>query len=77
MNNEFNAKEEVAKLQTETKIIRHRAKKSKLIKYQSQLMMMQKEGATIAQLHRWLLKNRCPIDYTNVLRFMKKIDTHG
>jgi len=74
MTNEFNAKEEVAKLQTETKTIRHRAKKSKLVKYQSQLMMMQKEGASIAQLHRWLIKNRCPIDYANVLRFMKK---HG
>jgi hypothetical protein len=45
MTDEFNAKEEVAKLQTETKTIRHRAKKSKLVKYQSQLMMMRKEGA--------------------------------
>jgi len=74
---EFNAKEEVAKLKQETKTIRHRARKSKLMKYQSQLMMMQKEGASIAQLHRWLIKNRCPIDYTNVLRFMKKLNTHG
>ncbi len=74
----FDAKSELAALKAQSDEIRKRSysvRKSKLDKYEFQLLTLYREGATIAELQRWLLKNkRCKVVHSTVLRWLKK---HG
>ena len=58
---DFDPVSEVATLKAETKMIRKRSykqRKSRLDKYHTELVAMHKQGATIAELTRWLRKKK-------------------
>ncbi len=75
---DFDAKSELAILKAQTDEIRKRSysvRKSKLDKYEFQLLTLKKDGATIAELQRWLLKSkRIKVSHSTVLRWLQK---HG
>ena len=75
----FSALHEVKALKEQTKIIRKRSysrRKSKLDKYGGELITMSKQGASHAELQRWLKKKRISVDRSTVCRFIKKY-AHG
>ena len=78
MNNKtFDPAEEVHQLKAQTQMIRkrtYRPRVSKLDKYQGELLSMHREGASGAELQRWLRKKRMKVALSTVLRYLEK---HG
>lgn len=74
--NEFNLEHELLLLKAQTKLIRKRsysARKSRLDKYKYQLLGLKKGGATVAELQRWLRKNkRIKVAHSTILRWLEK-----
>ena len=72
----FDAKSEVNALKEQTKAIRKRNYKkraSRLDTYHAELVMMQKHGATIAELTRWLRKKKAiKVSESTVSRWLNK-----
>jgi hypothetical protein len=65
--------QEVRKLKQQTKIIRvKRFGKSRLDKYKTQLLLLKKHGASIAELQRWLLGKKIKVAWTTVYRWFQK-----
>lgn len=72
---EFHPVTEVAKLRQQTRAIRQpRYSRSRLDKFAGELISLHAEGATIAELQRWLRKRRISVQYTTVYRWITK---HG
>jgi len=64
---------EVKKLKQETKLIRKkRYYTSKLTPNRKKLSLMYSQGATIAELQRWLKAKRIKVNYSTVYRFIKR-----
>lgn len=72
----FDAESEVKALKEQTKAIRKRNYKkrvSRLDAYHAELTMMQKHGATIAELTRWLRKKKAiKVSESTVSRWLNK-----
>jgi hypothetical protein len=72
---QFDVETELAKLKAETRELRQkRFKNSRLNAYRGELVTMHKEGATIAELQRWLKAKRISVVWTTVKRWL---DNHG
>ena len=66
---------DVEKLKQQTKLIRKkRYYPSKLTPYRKKLSLMysQGQGATIAELQRWLKAKHIEVNYSTVYRFIKR-----
>ncbi|HEY0923790.1 hypothetical protein [Rheinheimera pacifica] len=71
----FDVETELAKLKAETRALRQtRFKNSRLNAYRGELVTMHKEGATVAELQRWLKAKRISVVWTTVKRWL---DNHG
>lgn len=72
---EFDAKSELAQLQAQKTVIRKRRfSRSRLDKFKSELLALKSEGATVADLQRWLRSKRVKVAYSTVSRWVAK---HG
>jgi hypothetical protein len=64
---------EVRKLKQQTKVVRvKRYGKSRLDKHKAKLLLLNKHGASTAELQRWLLDNRIKVVWTTVYRWLQK-----
>ncbi len=71
----FDVETELAKLKAETRELRQkRFKNSRLNAYRGELVTMHEEGATVAELQRWLKAKRISVAWTTVKRWL---DNHG
>lgn len=69
----FDPKSELIKLQTQTKSIRKTSySSSRLDRYKAELLLLRKEGASIAELQRWLRSNRVKVAWSTVSRWTLK-----
>ncbi len=67
----FDVETELAKLKAETRELRQkRFKNSRLNAYRGELVTMHKEGATVAELQRWLKAKRISVAWTTVKRWL-------
>jgi hypothetical protein len=76
MENQFNAAEELCKVQEARAVRRRRSTwgKSKLSKYQAELVQLRQAGAKYADLQFWLRKEkRVKVDRSSIMRFLKKL----
>ena len=72
---EFNAELEVKKLKEQTSTIRKkRYSKSRLDRYQGELLNLHKAGASCAELQRFLRTKRIKVVHSTVARWLAK---HG
>ncbi len=69
----FNAAEEAARLEANTKAIRKKIyRKSRLDKYKSELLSLREEGVKPAKLKRWLQERRIKVELSTVTRWLAK-----
>lgn len=69
----FSALNEVKKLKNQTKTIRRkRYGKSRLDRYKKQLITLRDNGASIAELQRWLRAKRIKVEWSTVSRWLNK-----
>ncbi len=69
----FDPKAELIKLQNQTKSIRKLSySSSRLDRYKTELLLLRKEGASIAELQRWLRANRVKVAWSTVSRWTAK-----
>lgn len=67
----FDVETELAKLKAETRELRQkRFKNSRLNAYRGELVRMHEEGATVAELQRWLKAKRISVAWTTVKRWL-------
>ncbi|HBN90447.1 hypothetical protein [Rheinheimera aquimaris] len=67
----FDVETELAKLKAETRELRQkRFKNSRLNAYRGELVTMYAEGATVAELQRWLKTKRISVAWTTVKRWL-------
>ncbi|MCT8124810.1 MULTISPECIES: hypothetical protein [Gammaproteobacteria] len=67
----FDVETELAKLKAETRELRQkRFKNSRLNAYRGELVTMHEEGATVAELQRWLKAKRISVAWTTVKRWL-------
>lgn len=72
---EFNPSSELAALRQETTAIRKRRySRSRLDRYQDELLSLHEAGASVAELQRWLRSHRIKVAHSTVLRWLAK---HG
>ncbi|MCG7646757.1 MAG: hypothetical protein VXZ13_15770 [Pseudomonadota bacterium] len=69
----FNEVHEVSQLKAETRLIaRKRHKPSKLDKYSVYLRKLYEEGASKAELQRWLVRRGVAVNWTTVKRWLDR-----
>lgn len=69
---EFDPKLELEKLQLQTKLIRKtRYSKSKLDRYKDEILLLRQEGASIAELRRWLRARQIKVVWSTVYRWLQ------
>lgn len=69
----FDVTYEVKKLKEQTQMSRQmRYGESRLDQYKKQLILLQMNGATIAELQRWLRAKRIKVEWSTVSRWMDK-----
>lgn len=70
---EFHPVSEVAELRKQTRAIRQpRYYRSRLDQFAGELISLHAEGATIAELQRWLRQHRTKVEYSTVYRWITK-----
>ena len=78
--NEHEAQKTVASLQAQTRLRRKRTRlsgHSRLNKYKGDLILLKRQGATIAELQRWLREHRIKVVHSTVARWLQKhLDPH-
>lgn len=75
MSDEFDLDAELSALKQHTQIRkRHKYARSRLDKYQSELLRLRRGGANIVELQHWLRKQRVKVAHSTVSRWLKK---HG
>lgn len=75
MESQFNAAEELCKVREDRAARRRRSTwgKSKLSKYQAELIQLRRAGAKYADLQFWLRQEkRVKVDRSSIMRFLKK-----
>ena len=75
MTQEFNATEELDFIRHQKCIIKKKTyRKSRLSKFQVELVTMKKAGASFSELALWLRrKKRIKVSHTTILRFLAKL----
>lgn len=69
----FNVRDELAALREETRIIRKKPyHRSRLDSYTGELSQLYREGASAAELQRWLRKKRVRVVLSTVTRWLKR-----
>ncbi len=72
---EFNPSSELAVLRRQTSTIRKRRyARSRLDRYQDELLSLRQAGASVAELQRWLRLHRIKVAHSTVSRWLAK---HG
>lgn len=71
MVTEFNPQSELAKLKRSNHI-RRKPRTSKLVRYHSELLVLYANGATMADLQRWLRKHRIKVAHSTISRWLAK-----
>ncbi|MBC8954913.1 hypothetical protein [Xenorhabdus sp. PB62.4] len=70
---QFDAGKELAVLREQTRIIRkQRYRKSRLDRYAGELLQLHREGASAAELQRWLRKKRIRVVLSTVTRWLAR-----
>jgi IS30 family transposase len=73
---DFDLQSELSALKAQTKTIRKRAystRKSRLDKHKFELLQLHQNGASVAELQRWLRSNkRINVEHSTVARWLKK-----
>lgn len=68
---EFNPEVELARLKVQTVILRKKVyKRSRLDRYKGELLQLKHQGATTAELQRWLKDKRIKVVWTTVKRWL-------
>jgi hypothetical protein len=70
----FDEKAETERLKQQTRIIRkktYKRRKSRLDRYKGELLALQKEGCTTAELQRWLREKRIKVVHSTVARWLQ------
>lgn len=70
----FDKKAETERLKQQTRIIRKKnytRRKSRLDRYKGELLALQKEGCTTAELQRWLREKRIKVVHSTVARWLQ------
>ncbi|EAN7946107.1 hypothetical protein EOG18_23725 [Salmonella enterica] len=69
----FDAGSELAVLREQTRTIRKtRYRKSRLDRYTGELLLLSREGASAAELQRWLREKRIRVVLSTVTRWLEK-----
>ncbi len=69
----FDARTELAELRRQTaEIRRRRYTKSRLDRYRGQLIQLRRNGASVAELQRWLRDHRIRVAHSTVARWVTK-----
>ena len=69
----FDARTELAELRRQTaEIRRRRYTKSRLDRYRGELLQLRRNGASVAELQRWLRDHRIRIVHSTVARWVTK-----
>lgn len=72
---EFDPIAELARLRQQTQLIRTiRYTKSRLDNYSGQLLQLHQDGASTAELQRWLRERRIKVVHSTVARWLAKHD---
>ncbi len=73
---DFDLQSELSALKAQTEDIRKRSyskRKSRLDKHTSELLLLHKNGVSVAELQRWLRsKHRINVEHSTVARWLKK-----
>ncbi|TYO92318.1 hypothetical protein [Xenorhabdus doucetiae] len=70
---QFNAGKELAALREQTRIIRKRRyRKSRLDRHAGELLQLYREGASAAELQRWLRAKRIRVVLSTVTRWLAR-----
>ena len=73
MMDTFDARTELAELRRQTaEIRRRRYTKSRLDRYRGELIQLRRNGASVAELQRWLRDHRIRIVHSTVARWVTK-----
>jgi hypothetical protein len=68
---DFNPEVVVARLKVQTVILRKKVyKRSRLDRYKGELLQLKHQGATTAELQRWLKDKRIKVVWTTVKRWL-------
>jgi hypothetical protein len=68
---DFNPEVELARLKVQTVILRKKVyKSSRLDRYKDELLQLKHQGATTAELQRWLKDKRIKVVWTTVKRWL-------
>jgi hypothetical protein len=71
----FDLQSELQQLKDETKLNRQRRhSRSRLDKYQGELLLLHRKSASVAELQRWLRTKRIKVHWSTVSRWIKN---HG
>lgn len=68
----FDAKAEVVRLKLETRVKRRRIRQSCLKRYESQILALRQEGASVAEIQRWLRSKGLKVAHSTISRWLKK-----
>lgn len=68
---DFDAQEELLQVREERKALRRR-RRSRLTRFESQLLAMRKQGATYGDLRHWLRNHHVKADETTISRFLRR-----
>lgn len=69
----FDARTELAELRRQTaEIRRRRYTKSRLDRYRGELLQLRRNGASVAELQRWLRDHRIRVVHSTVARWVTK-----
>jgi len=68
---EFDPLAEIASLKHRKRIMR-KPRTSKLMRYASQLLALHGQGATVADLRRWLQKHKITVAHSTISRWLAK-----
>ena len=69
----FDARTELAELRRQTaEIRRRRYTKSRLDRYRAELIQLRRNGASVAELQRWLRDHRIRVVHSTVARWVTK-----
>lgn len=79
--NEDDARRAVAALKAQTRLRRKQTRlsgRSRLDRYKGDLILLKRQGATIAELQRWLREHRIKVVHSTVARWLQKhLDPDG
>ncbi|MGL4668192.1 MAG: hypothetical protein ACRCWR_09705 [Saezia sp.] len=68
----FDAKTEVLRLKLDTKTRRYRSRQSCLKRFEAEILALWQEGASVAEIQRWLASHRLRVVHSTISRWLKK-----